>query len=36
MEQLFESTGVRPTIGMAISRNETIMQAGIAALGIAE
>jgi LysR family transcriptional regulator, low CO2-responsive transcriptional regulator len=35
MEQLFESAGVRPKIGMAMSSNETIKQAVIAGLGIA-
>ncbi|MET0220538.1 MAG: LysR family transcriptional regulator [Tardiphaga sp.] len=35
MEQLFESAGVRPTIGMEMSSNETIKQAVIAGLGIA-
>ena len=35
MEQLFESARVRPTIGMAMSSNETIKQAVIAGLGIA-
>jgi LysR family transcriptional regulator for metE and metH len=35
MEQLFESGGVRPKIGMAMSSNETIKQAVIAGLGIA-
>jgi molybdate transport repressor ModE-like protein len=35
MEQLFESAGVRPQIGMAMSSNETIKQAVIAGLGIA-
>jgi molybdate transport repressor ModE-like protein len=34
-EQLFESAGVRPRIGMAMSSNETIKQAVIAGLGIA-
>jgi LysR family transcriptional regulator for metE and metH len=35
MEQLFESTELRPTIGMEMSSNETIKQAVIAGLGIA-
>jgi LysR family transcriptional regulator, low CO2-responsive transcriptional regulator len=35
MEQLFESAGVRPNIGMEMSSNETIKQAVIAGLGIA-
>jgi DNA-binding transcriptional LysR family regulator len=35
MEQLFESKGFRPTIGMAMSSNETIKQSVIAGLGIA-
>ena len=35
MEQLFEAARVRPTIGMAMSSNETIKQAVIAGLGIA-
>jgi LysR family transcriptional regulator, low CO2-responsive transcriptional regulator len=35
MEQLFDSAGVRPKIGMAMSSNETIKQAVIAGLGIA-
>jgi LysR family transcriptional regulator for metE and metH len=35
MEQLFETSGVRPNIGMAMSSNETIKQAVIAGLGIA-
>jgi LysR family transcriptional regulator for metE and metH len=35
MEQLFETAGVRPRIGMAMSSNETIKQAVIAGLGIA-
>lgn len=35
MEQLLESAGVRPNIGMAMSSNETIKQAVIAGLGIA-
>jgi DNA-binding transcriptional LysR family regulator len=35
MEQLFESAGVHPKIGMAMSSNETIKQAVIAGLGIA-
>lgn len=35
MEQLFESGGVVPKIGMAMSSNETIKQAVIAGLGIA-
>ena len=35
MEQLFQSAGVQPTIGMAMSSNETIKQAVIAGLGIA-
>ena len=35
MEQLFESAGVRPKIGMAMDSNETIKQAVIAGLGIA-
>jgi LysR family transcriptional regulator for metE and metH len=35
MEQLFESAGVQPKIGMAMSSNETIKQAVIAGLGIA-
>jgi LysR family transcriptional regulator for metE and metH len=35
MEQLFESGKVRPTIGMAMSSNETIKQSVIAGLGIA-
>ncbi|MBB5049738.1 LysR family transcriptional regulator for metE and metH [Rhodopseudomonas rhenobacensis] len=35
MEQLFESAGIRPTIGMEMSSNETIKQAVIAGLGIA-
>jgi DNA-binding transcriptional LysR family regulator len=35
MEQLFDSAGVRPTIGMEMSSNETIKQAVIAGLGIA-
>jgi LysR family transcriptional regulator for metE and metH len=34
-EQLFESAGVHPRIGMAMSSNETIKQAVIAGLGIA-
>ena len=35
MEQLFETARVNPTIGMAMSSNETIKQAVIAGLGIA-
>jgi LysR family transcriptional regulator for metE and metH len=35
MEQLFESNGIRPKIGLAMSSNETIKQAVIAGLGIA-
>eukprot|EP01035_Chromulina_nebulosa_P012350 gene12350-16463_t len=35
MEQLFDSAGIRPTIGMEMSSNETIKQAVIAGLGIA-
>lgn len=35
MEQLFESGGLRPKIGMEMSSNETIKQAVIAGLGIA-
>ncbi|KRR25769.1 LysR family transcriptional regulator [Bradyrhizobium lablabi] len=35
MEQLFETAGIRPNIGMAMSSNETIKQAVIAGLGIA-
>jgi LysR family transcriptional regulator for metE and metH len=35
MEQLFETAGVHPKIGMAMSSNETIKQAVIAGLGIA-
>ncbi|MEH2474631.1 molybdate transport repressor ModE-like protein [Nitrobacteraceae bacterium AZCC 2161] len=35
MEQLFETAGVRPVIGMEMSSNETIKQAVIAGLGIA-
>jgi len=35
MEQLFESAGIRPAIGMEMSSNETIKQAVIAGLGIA-
>ena len=35
MEQLFESAGIPPKIGMAMSSNETIKQAVIAGLGIA-
>ena len=35
MEQLFEAAHIRPTIGMAMSSNETIKQAVIAGLGIA-
>ncbi len=35
MEQLFEAARVSPTIGMAMSSNETIKQAVIAGLGIA-
>ena len=35
MEQLFESAGVVPKIGMTMSSNETIKQAVIAGLGIA-
>jgi LysR family transcriptional regulator, low CO2-responsive transcriptional regulator len=35
MEQLFETAGVRPKLGMAMSSNETIKQAVIAGLGIA-
>jgi LysR family transcriptional regulator for metE and metH len=35
MEQLFESGKVRPTIGIAMSSNETIKQSVIAGLGIA-
>ncbi len=35
MEQLFESRGMVPKIGMAMSSNETIKQAVIAGLGIA-
>jgi LysR family transcriptional regulator for metE and metH len=35
MEQLFESGKLRPTIGMAMSSNETIKQSVIAGLGIA-
>ena len=35
MEQLFESAGVVPKIGMAMDSNETIKQAVIAGLGIA-
>lgn len=35
MEQLFETTGLRPKIGLEMSSNETIKQAVIAGLGIA-
>lgn len=35
MEQLFESTELRPAIGMEMSSNETIKQSVIAGLGIA-
>jgi LysR family transcriptional regulator, low CO2-responsive transcriptional regulator len=35
MEQLFETAGIRPNIGMVMSSNETIKQAVIAGLGIA-
>jgi LysR family transcriptional regulator for metE and metH len=35
MEQLFETSGIRPTIGMEMSSNETIKQAVAAGLGIA-
>jgi molybdate transport repressor ModE-like protein len=35
MEQLFESAGIVPKVGMAMSSNETIKQAVIAGLGIA-
>ena len=35
MEQLFETAGLSPKIGMAMSSNETIKQAVIAGLGIA-
>ena len=35
MEQMFESAGIVPKIGMAMSSNETIKQAVIAGLGIA-
>jgi len=35
MEQLFETAHISPTIGMAMSSNETIKQAVIAGLGIA-
>jgi LysR family transcriptional regulator, low CO2-responsive transcriptional regulator len=35
MEQLFETAGIRPRIGMTMSSNETIKQAVIAGLGIA-
>ena len=35
MEQLFEKSGIRPRIGLAMSSNETIKQAVIAGLGIA-
>lgn len=35
MEQLFETAGIRPTIGMEMSSNETLKQAVIAGLGIA-
>ena len=35
MEQLFETAGIRPKIGLAMSSNETIKQAVIAGLGIA-
>jgi DNA-binding transcriptional LysR family regulator len=35
MENLFETAGMRPRIGMAMSSNETIKQAVIAGLGIA-
>ncbi len=35
MEQMFESAGVRPTLGMTMSSNETLKQAVIAGLGIA-
>jgi LysR family transcriptional regulator, low CO2-responsive transcriptional regulator len=35
MEQLFDTAGIRPKIGMAMSSNETIKQAVIAGLGIA-
>jgi LysR family transcriptional regulator for metE and metH len=35
MEQLFESAGIVPKFGMAMSSNETIKQAVIAGLGIA-
>jgi LysR family transcriptional regulator for metE and metH len=35
MEQLFESAGIRPPIGMTMSSNETIKQAVIAGLGVA-
>jgi len=35
MENLFETAGVRPKIGMSMSSNETIKQAVIAGLGIA-
>jgi LysR family transcriptional regulator, low CO2-responsive transcriptional regulator len=36
LQQQFETAGVRPNIGMAMSSNETIQQAVIAGLGIAE
>src|SRR3984893_13525390 len=35
IDQLFESAGIRPKIGLAMSSNETIKQAVIAGLGIA-
>jgi len=35
MEQLFETSGIRPKIGLVMSSNETIKQAVIAGLGIA-
>jgi LysR family transcriptional regulator, low CO2-responsive transcriptional regulator len=35
MEQMFESAGIVPKVGMAMSSNETIKQAVIAGLGIA-
>jgi LysR family transcriptional regulator, low CO2-responsive transcriptional regulator len=35
MEQLFETAGIRPKIGLVMSSNETIKQAVIAGLGIA-